>query len=67
MFAPTFQKYNLDGFEQSFHPFKDIVFESKTKHVDDVNFHCFTISFNGLLEHFNVSIRISVFDIGWIL
>jgi hypothetical protein len=26
-----------------------------------------TISFNGLFEYYDVSIRISVFDIGWIL
>ncbi len=43
-----------------FTPFKDIISKSKTKHVDDVNFHCFTISCNGLLEHFDVNIRISV-------
>jgi hypothetical protein len=37
-------------------PFGDIIFESKTKQVDDVNFHCFTISFNDILEHFDVNI-----------
>ncbi len=50
-----------------FSPFKNIIFESKTRQVDDVSFHYFTISCNDLLKHFNVSIRIIVFDIGWIL
>ncbi len=50
-----------------FSPFKDIILDSKTKQVGDVNFQCFTISFNGLLEHFDMNIWISVFDIGWIL
>jgi len=51
----------------AFSPFKDIILENITKQVDDVRFYYFTISFNGLFEHFDVSIRISVFDIGWIL
>ncbi len=38
--------------------FKDIISKSKTKWVDDVSFHCFTISANGLLEHFDVNIII---------
>jgi hypothetical protein len=47
-----------------FTPFKDIILESKTKHVDDVSLHCFTINFNGLLEYFDVSmIRINVLGI----
>ncbi len=50
-----------------FSPFKEIILENKTKQVDDVNFHCFTINFNGLLEHYNVNIRITIFDKGWIL
>ncbi len=50
-----------------FTPFKDTILESKTKQVDDVKFYCFTISFNGFFEHYDVSIRISVFDMGWIL
>ncbi len=57
MLAPNLQKCCLDGLEQSFHPFRDNIFESKTKQVDDVNFHHFTISFNGLLEHSHVSIH----------
>ncbi len=52
---------------KTFTPFKDIIFVSKTKQVDVVNFHYFTISFNGLLEHFDVNFQINVFDIGWIL
>ncbi len=39
-----------------FSPFKDINLESKTKQVDDVNFYCFTINFNGFLEDFDVNI-----------
>ncbi len=50
-----------------FSPFKDIILGSKIKQVDDASLHCFTISFNGLLEHSNVNIQISVFDIGWVL
>jgi hypothetical protein len=50
-----------------FTPFIDIIFESKTKHVDDVNFHRFTINFNGLFELYNMNIRINVFETGWIL
>jgi hypothetical protein len=38
-----------------------------TKQVDDLNFHRFTTSFNGLFEHSDVSIQVSVFDINWIL
>ncbi len=49
-----------------FSPFRDIIPESKTKQVDDVRFYYFTISLNGLFEHFDVNIMISVFDIGWI-
>jgi Tat protein secretion system quality control protein TatD with DNase activity len=64
MFIPILQKCILDGLERSFHPFKDIIPENKTKQVDDVNLHCFTISINGLLEYSNMSIWISVFDIG---
>ncbi len=48
-------------------PFRNIIPKSKTKHVDDVSLHYFTISFNGLFEYFDVSIQISVFDIGWVL
>ncbi len=47
--------------------FKDTILESKTKQVDDVDFHCFPINFSGLFEHFDVNIQISVFDTGWIL
>jgi hypothetical protein len=47
-----------------FSPFKNIIHESKTKKVNDVSFHHFTISFNGLLEHFDMNILISVFNIG---
>jgi len=47
--------------------FKDMIFESKTKQVDDINFHRFTISFNGLFEHFDVNIQMNVYDISWIL
>ncbi len=50
-----------------FSPFKDTILDSKTKQVDDVRFYYFTISFNGLFEHFDMNIKISVFDIGWIL
>jgi len=50
-----------------FTPFKDIILASKTKQVDDVSFHCFTINFNGLFEYSNVSIWISIFDISWVL
>jgi hypothetical protein len=50
-----------------FFPFRDIIPESKTKQGDDVKFYYFTINFNDLFEHFDVSIKISVFDIGWIL
>jgi hypothetical protein len=50
-----------------FSPFKYIIPESKTKQVDNVNFHCFTNNFNGLFEYYDVSIKINVFDIGWIL
>jgi hypothetical protein len=57
MFAPILQKCNLDGLEQTFHPFRDNIFESKTKQVNDVKFYHFTISFNGFLEHYNVSIH----------
>ncbi len=49
-----------------FAPFRDIIPESKTKQVNDKFYH-FTISFNGLFEHYDVSMRISVFDMGWIL
>jgi hypothetical protein len=56
MLVPTFQKCNLDGLEHSFSPFRDIISENKTKQIDDINFHHFTISFNGLLEHFDVGI-----------
>jgi len=59
MFVPTNQMCNLDGLEHSFFSIP----KSKTKHVDDVNFHYFTISFNGLFEYFDMSIRINVFDI----
>jgi hypothetical protein len=45
-------------------PFKNIIFENKTKHVDNVSFHDFIIYFNGLFEYFDVSIWINVFDIG---
>jgi hypothetical protein len=48
-----------------FSPFRDIIPKSKTKQVDDVSLHYFTISFN--LECYNVSIRINVFDIGRVL
>jgi len=50
-----------------FTPFRDTISERKTKHVDDVSFHYFTISFNGFFEHFDVSIKINVSNIGWIL
>jgi hypothetical protein len=46
---------------------KNTIFENGTKHVDDVNFHSFTISFNCRLEYFNVIIKITNFHIGWIL
>jgi len=60
MFVPTFQTCSLNGLEQNFQSkFKYIISKSKTKHVDDINFHYFTISFNGLLEHSNMNIRIS--------
>jgi hypothetical protein len=29
--------------------------------------HCLTINFNGFLEYFNVSIKVNVFDIDWVL
>jgi len=50
-----------------FTPLRDTIFKSKTKQVDDVNFHYFIVNFNGFFEYFDVSIRISVFDIGLIL
>jgi hypothetical protein len=31
-----------------FTPFKDTISKNKIKHVDDVSFHCFTISFKNL-------------------
>ncbi len=40
---------NLDDLENFVTPFKNIIFESETKQVDDANFYGFTISFNGLL------------------
>ncbi len=63
----VFQMCNLDDLEKILTPFKNIIFESETKQADDINFHCFTISFNGLLEYYNVNIMVNIFHIGWIL
>ncbi len=54
---------NLDDFEKKFILFKNIIFENETKHVNAINFHGFTIIFNGL-QYFNVSIRVNIFHIG---
>ncbi len=68
MSIPTFQKSTIwMVLNKVFCSFKDTILESKTKQVDDVDFHCFPINFSGLFEHFDVNIQISVFDTGWIL
>jgi hypothetical protein len=41
---------NLDDLENILIPFKNIIFESETKQVDDINFHGFTISLMAFLN-----------------
>ncbi len=67
MLTPTLQKWSLDGLDIVFSPFKDIISKNKTKQANDASLHYFTINFNGLIEYFDVSIQISVFEIGWVL
>jgi hypothetical protein len=44
--------------KKNFTPFRDTIFENETKQVDNVNFHNFTLSFNGFFLYFNVNIKL---------